>query len=400
MSTSSLFQTYARSGLSFERGEGVWLIAADGRRYMDAASGIAVSSLGHSHPKLVAALKDQAEKLWHVSNLYTVPEQEALGQLLTENTFADRVFFSNSGTEATEGAIKTARKYFHAKGEGHRDRIITFTGAFHGRTMTALAAGGQQKYLEGFGPKPEGFDQVDAGDLDLVRKTIKPETAAIMIEPIQGEGGIRPFDPAFLRGLRALCDEFGLLLILDEIQCGVGRTGKLFAHEWSGITPDIIAVAKGIGGGFPVGAVLATEEAASGMVVGTHGTTYGGNLLAMAAGKAVLESVLEEGFLDSVTSKGLLLKQKLAGLVDSHPDLFELVRGEGLMLGIKCKGELGPILQSCRDNGVLPVPAGDNILRIMPPLVISEDEIDQLVSMLDVAATALETNSADAPAAE
>jgi acetylornithine/N-succinyldiaminopimelate aminotransferase len=384
-------QTYARSDLAFERGEGVWLIAADGRRYMDCASGIAVSGLGHAHPKLVEALKSQAEKLWHVTNLYTIPEGEKLAKLLTDNTFADVVFFTNSGTEATEGAMKAARRYHFAKGNPEKNRIITFENAFHGRTMAALAAGGQQKYLEGFGPAPEGFDQVPVGDLDAVKKTVGPETAAIMLEPVQGEGGIRSMDPAFLKGLRDICDENDLLLIYDEIQTGVGRTGKLFAHEWAGVAPDLMAVAKGIGGGFPMGAFLATNEAASGMVPGVHGTTFGGNPLAMAVGNAVLETVLEPGFLEAVQEKGLQLKQKLACAVDQHSDVFELVRGEGLMLGLKCKVPNTQVLAHMRNNGLLPVGAGDNVLRIMPPMTITAEEIDLLVEKIEAAAADMET---------
>ncbi|MFS8180503.1 acetylornithine aminotransferase apoenzyme [Pseudovibrio denitrificans] len=390
MTTSSLMQTYARSDLAFERGEGVWLYAADGRRYMDCASGIAVSGLGHAHPKLVEALKSQAEKLWHVTNLYTIPEGEKLAKLLTDNTFADVVFFTNSGTEATEGAMKAARRYHFAKGNPEKNRIITFENAFHGRTMAALAAGGQQKYLEGFGPAPEGFDQVPAGDLEAVKKIVGPETAAIMLEPVQGEGGIRSMDPAFLKGLREICDENDLLLIYDEIQTGVGRTGKLFAHEWAGVAPDLMAIAKGIGGGFPMGAFLATNEAASGMVPGVHGTTFGGNPLAMAVGTAVMETVLEPGFLEAVQEKGLMLKQKLACIVDQHGDVFELVRGEGLMLGLKCKVPNTQLLVHMRNNGLLPVGAGDNVLRIMPPMTITAEEIDVLAQKIEAAAADME----------
>ncbi|MDD7911163.1 aspartate aminotransferase family protein [Pseudovibrio exalbescens] len=390
MSTSSLFQTYARADIEFERGEGVWLIATDGRRYMDCASGIAVSGLGHSHPKLVEALQEQAGKLWHVSNLYQVKGQEELGALLVENTFADRVFFCNSGAEAIEGALKTARRYHYAQGHPEKSRVITFEGAFHGRTMTALAAGGQQKYLEGFGPAPEGFDRVPLGDLEAVKAAITPETAAILIEPVQGEGGVRPVELSFLRALRELCDEHGLLLVLDEIQCGVGRTGKLFAHEWAGITPDIMAIAKGIGGGFPVGAFLATDEAASAMVPGTHGTTYGGNLLAMSVGKAVMEVVTEPGFLEGVQSKSLLLKQSLAEVVDRHSEVFEELRGSGLMLGLKCKPQVAEVLGAMRSVGLLPVPAGDNVLRIMPPMTITAEEIRLLTEMISEAASKVE----------
>ncbi len=300
------------------------------------------------------------------------------------------MFFTNSGTEATEGAMKAARRYHFAKGNLEKNRIITFENAFHGRTMAALAAGGQQKYLEGFGPAPEGFDQVPVGDLEAVRKIVGPETAAIMLEPVQGEGGVRSMDPAFLKGLRDICDENGLLLIYDEIQTGVGRTGKLFAHEWAGVAPDLMAIAKGIGGGFPMGAFLATNEAASGMVPGVHGTTFGGNPLAMAVGNAVLDIVLEPGFLEAVQEKGLQLKQKLACVVDQHSNVFDLVRGEGLMLGLKCKVPNTQLLAHMRNNGLLPVGAGDNVLRIMPPMTITSEEIDILVEKIEAAAVAME----------
>lgn len=394
MSASPLYQTYARSELAFERGDGVWLTTVDGRRFLDCAAGIAVNSLGHSHPHLVEALKGQAEKLWHVSNIYTIPEQEKLGRRLIEATFADRVFFTNSGAEALEGAIKTARKYFHAKGEGERYQLITFDGAFHGRTLATIAAGGQEKYLEGFGPRTPGFVQVPFGDLDAVKAAIGPETAGILVEPVQGEGGIRVLPTETLRALRQICDDNGLLLVLDEVQSGVGRTGKFFAHEWAGITPDIMAIAKGIGGGFPFGACLATEEASTGMVVGTHGTTYGGNPLAMAVGNAVLDVVLADGFLEEVQRKGLLLKQKLAALVDAHPTVFEEIRGKGLFLGLKCRAPNTEVLAEMRANGLLSVGAGENVLRIIPPLVISDEEIEEAVSRIDNAACAVEEKSA------
>lgn len=390
MTASALFGTYARSDLDFDRGEGVWLETTDGRRFLDCGSGIAVNSLGHTHPHLVAALKAQAEKLWHVSNLYHMSGQERLGRRLTEATFADRVFFTNSGAEAMEAAIKTARRYHYANGNPDRYGIITFEGAFHGRTIATIAAGGQAKYLEGFGPKAPGFDQVPAMDLDALRAAIGPNTAAIAIEPIQGEGGIREIPADFLRQLRSICDAEGLLLIFDEIQTGVGRTGKLFAHEWAGVTPDLMAIAKGIGGGFPMGACLATEAAAAGMVPGTHGTTFGGNPLAMAVGNAVLDVVLEPGFLEAVQRKGLLLKQKLAAVVDAHPAVFQEVRGRGLMLGLKCTPPAGEVLAKARANGLLMVPAGDNVLRVMPPLIISDEEIAEAVARIDAAASALE----------
>ena len=400
MSASALFGTYARSGLEFDHGEGVWLVTNDGRRFLDCGSGIAVNSLGHSHPHLVAELKNQAEKLWHVSNLHKVPGQERLGRRLAEATFADRVFFTNSGAEAMEAAIKTARRYHFDHGHPERFHIVTFEGAFHGRTIATIAAGGQAKYLEGFGPKAPGFDQVPAGDMEALKKVVGPQTAAIAIEPIQGEGGIREVPTEFLRQLRKLCDDEGILLIFDEIQTGVGRTGKLFAHEWSGISPDIMAIAKGIGGGFPMGACLATEEASAGMVPGTHGTTFGGNPLAMAVGNAVLDVVLEDGFLAEVQARGLSFKQKLAGLADSHPSVLESVRGVGLMIGLKCVVPVGDMVAAAREAGLLAVPAGDNVMRVMPPLTISEEEISEAVSRLEAAAVALEDKLTSEGAAE
>ncbi|WP_289032736.1 aspartate aminotransferase family protein [uncultured Roseibium sp.] len=390
MSASALFGTYARSGLEFDHGEGVWLVASDGRRFLDCGSGIAVNALGHSHPHLVEALKTQAEKLWHVSNLHPVAGQERLGRRLADVTFADRVFFTNSGAEAMEAAIKTARRYQYDQGHPDRFHVVTFEGAFHGRTLATIAAGGQAKYLEGFGPKAPGFDQVPAGDLEALKKVIGPQTAAIAIEPIQGEGGVREVPAEFLRQLRKICDDEGLLLIFDEIQTGVGRTGKLFAHEWSGVNPDIMAIAKGIGGGFPVGACLATAEASAGMVPGTHGTTFGGNPLAMAVGNAVLDVILADEFLDAVKSKGLSFKQKLAGLVDNHPKVLSDVRGTGLMLGLKCVVPVVELVSMAREHGLLAVPAGDNVVRIMPPLTISEEEISEAVARLEAAAQSLE----------
>ena len=377
MSGSALFNTFARLPLSFERGEGSWLIAADGERYLDFAAGIAVNSLGHGHPHLVAALVGQAGKLWHVSNLYEIPGQARLGERLVEATFADKVFFANSGAEALECAIKTARRYHFVKGAENRHRIITFEGAFHGRTLATLAAGGQKKYLEGFGPVAEGFDQVPFDDIAAVEKAIGPDTAAILVEPVQGESGIRRLPLITLRRLRSLCDEHGLLLVLDEVQTGIGRTGKFLAHEWAGITPDIVALAKGLGGGFPVGACLATEEAASGMTAGMHGTTFGGNPLAMAVGNAVLDVVLGEGFLESVARKGLLLKQGLAAISDEFPDVIEEIRGEGLMLGLRCKAASSSVQKALIAEKMLCAPAGDNVLRLLPPLTVTEDEIQE-----------------------
>lgn len=384
-----LYETYLRAPLRFERGEGVWLIAEDGSRYLDFAAGVAVNSLGHAHPHLVEGLKSQADKVWHLSNLYEVPGQETLGKRLTEATFADKVFFTNSGAEALECAIKTARRYHFAKGHPGKFHVITFEGAFHGRTLATIAAGGQEKYLEGFGPKAPGFYQVPFGDIAAVKNAITEETAAILIEPVQGEGGIRVVSNEFLRELRALCDEFGLLLILDEVQSGVGRTGKFFAYEWAGITPDIMAVAKGIGGGFPLGACLATAEAASGMVAGTHGSTYGGNPLAMAVGNAVLDVVLEEGFLAHVRDVALVLRQGLASLKDRFPDIIEDIRGEGLMLGIKAKVPSADLLKAVRAEHMLLVPAGDNVLRLLPPLVTTAEEAREGLARIERAAEKL-----------
>ncbi|NVP54848.1 aspartate aminotransferase family protein [Mycoplana rhizolycopersici] len=384
-----LYETYMRAPLRFERGEGVWLIAEDGSRYLDFAAGVAVNSLGHAHPHLVESLKAQADKVWHLSNLYEVPGQEKLGKRLTEATFAEKVFFTNSGAEALECAIKTARRYQFAKGYPGKFHVITFEGAFHGRTLATIAAGGQEKYLEGFGPKAPGFYQVPFGDIGAVRDAITEETAAILIEPVQGEGGIRVVPNEFLKELRALCDEYGLLLIFDEVQTGVGRTGKLFAYEWAGVAPDIMAVAKGIGGGFPLGACLATAEAASGMVAGTHGSTYGGNPLAMAVGNAVLDVVLSEGFLEHVRDVALVLRQGLASLKDRFPDVIEDIRGEGLMLGIKAKVPSADLLKAVRAEHMLLVPAGENVLRLLPPLVISAEEAREGLARIERAAEKL-----------
>jgi acetylornithine/N-succinyldiaminopimelate aminotransferase len=392
---SPVLPTYARIDIAFEKGEGAWLTAADGSRYLDFGGGIAVASLGYAHPHLVEALTEQGKKIWHTSNLFRIPEGERLAQRLVDATFADTVFFANSGAEAMECAIKMARKYQSASGHPEKYRIITFEGAFHGRTLATLAAGGQQKYLEGFGPKVEGFDQVPFGDHDALKAAIGPETGAILIEPIQGEGGIRPVPPQCLRGLRALCDEHGLLLIFDEVQTGVGRTGKFFAGELSGVSPDIMAVAKGIGGGFPLGACLATEEAAKGMTAGTHGTTFGGNPLAMAVGNAVLDVVLSEGFLENVEKTGLLLKQRIAELQDRHPKIIDTVRGEGLMLGIKLRVNNAEFAGAARAEHLLVIPAGDNVVRLLPPLVITEAEALEAVKRLDAACVRMEADLKD-----
>ncbi len=380
-----LYDTYNRAALRFERGEGVWLITEDGDRYLDFAAGIAVNSLGHSHPHLVETLKAQADKLWHLSNVYEIPGQEKLAQRLVDATFADKVFFTNSGAEALECAIKTARRYHYVSGHPERFRIVTFEGAFHGRTLATIAAGGQAKYLEGFGPKVEGFDQVPFGDEAALRAAITDETAAILLEPVQGEGGLRGFPEEFLRLIRRICDEKGLLLILDEVQTGVGRTGKFFAHEWAGVKPDVMAVAKGIGGGFPMGACLATAEAAKGMTAGVHGTTYGGNPLAMAVGGAVLDVVLADGFLEKVQETALVLKQGLASIVDRYPDVVSEIRGRGLLIGLKCVVPNVNLIQALRDERLLSVGAGDNVVRLLPPLVTTPDEAREALRRIEAA---------------
>lgn len=393
-----ILPTYSRADVAFERGEGPWLIATTGERYLDFGSGIAVNSLGHSHPHLVKTLQEQAAKLWHTSNLYQMPEGGRLAERLIAATFADTVFFCNSGAEANEAAIKMARKFHASHGHPERFRIITFEGAFHGRTLATIAAGGQKKYLEGFGPKVDGFDQVPFGDHEALKAAITPETAAIMIEPIQGEGGLRPVPAQCLRGLRALCDEHGLLLIMDEVQTGVGRTGKLFAHEWSGIAPDIMSIAKGIGGGFPMGACLATEAAAVGMTAGTHGTTFGGNPLAMAVGNAVLDVVLAEGFLDHVNALSISFRQKLAAFADSHPRVVEGVRGEGLLTGIKTRVPNTEFQAAARAAGLLSVGAGDNVVRLIPPLTITEADLSEAMVRLERAAQSIEAELSRAAA--
>ncbi len=392
--TSALLPTFARADLSFERGEGPWLITPEGERYLDFAAGIAVNSLGHAHPHLVEALQAQATKLWHVSNLFQIPEGEKLAQRLVEATFADTVFFTNSGAESLECAIKMARKHHAVNGNPERYRIVTFEGAFHGRTLATIAAGGQKKYLEGFGPKVEGFDQVPFGDHEALKAAIGPETAAILIEPVQGEGGVRSVPPQCLRGLRELCDAEGLLLIFDEVQTGVGRTGKLFAYQHSGVTPDIMAIAKGIGGGFPMGACLATAEAGKGMTAGTHGTTFGGNPLAMAVGNAVLDVVLKPGFLENVERVALLMKQRLAEIKDRHPGVIEDIRGEGLLLGIKAKVPNTDLVAALREEKLLSVGAGDNVVRFLPPLIIDDAIVTEAVKRLDRACARIEAAQA------
>ena len=387
---ASVLPTYNRAPLNFVKGEGAWLIEDDGRRFLDLGAGIAVNALGHAHPALVDALTSQAQNLWHVSNLYHIPQQQALADKLVEHTFADTVFFTNSGTESCELAVKMARKYFHDKGQPERVEIITFDGSFHGRSSAGIAAAGSEKMTAGFGPLLPGFVHLTFGDMDGVTNAITENTAAILIEPVQGEGGIRPVPDAELKALRQICDDNGLLLILDEVQCGVGRTGKLFAHEWAGITPDIMMVAKGIGGGFPLGAVLATEEAASGMTAGTHGSTYGGNPLGCAVGCAVMDHVSNPDFLSEVNRKAGLLRQKLEGLIAAHPEVFEEVRGSGLMLGLKCKATNIDVVNAGYDNQVITVPAADNVIRLLPPLTLSDDDIAEALTRLDQAATQIE----------
>jgi acetylornithine/N-succinyldiaminopimelate aminotransferase len=394
MDRSPLFDTFARAPLAFERGEGTWVFTTDGRRMLDFSGGVAVNVLGHAHPKLVEALKTQAEKLWHVSNLYRIPEQEKLAATLTRESFADKVFFCNSGAEAVECAIKTARRYQFVSGHPERFRIITFAGAFHGRTLATLAATGNPKYLEGFGPAADGFDQVPLGDRKAAEAAVSSETAAILVEPIQGEGGIRLMPGRFLRDLRELCDKHGLLLIFDEVQTGVGRTGKLFAYQWSGVEPDIMTAAKGIGGGFPFGACLATAEAAKGMTPGTHGSTFGGNPLAMAVGNAVFEILLADGFLEEVQRKSLYLKQRLASVVDAHPDIVAEIRGEGMLIGVRCIVPVGDVVSACRDQDMLCVAAGENVVRLLPPLNVTEAEIDEGLRRFDAALSAIETAAA------
>jgi acetylornithine/N-succinyldiaminopimelate aminotransferase len=381
---------FARTDVMFDRGEGAWLYTADGRRFLDFGTGIAVTALGHAHPHLVEALKAQAEKLWHCSNLYRIAGQERLAERLVAHSFADTVFFSNSGAEAVECALKIARRFHQAQGAKEKYRVITMRGAFHGRTLATLAAGGQEKHLDGFAPKVDGFDQVAFGNLNEARAAVTAQTAAVLVEPVQGEGGITPASADYLRGLRAMADEFGLLLIFDEVQTGIGRTGKLFAHEWSGITPDVMALAKGLGGGFPIGACLATETAAKFMTPGTHGSTFGGNPLAMAVGNAVLDVVLEPGMLDRVRAVAEHLWSKLQEVVTRRARVFEGLRGQGLMIGLKCKVPNTEVVGGLFENGLLVVSAGDNVVRLVPPLIIGEGEINAAAAIIDKTAAVLE----------
>jgi acetylornithine/N-succinyldiaminopimelate aminotransferase len=387
--SSHLLPVFARVDLGFERGEGCWLITTNGERYLDFTSGVAVNALGHAHPHLVNALQEQATKLWHMSNLFKSPDGEKLAARLCEQSFADFVFFCNSGAEAMECVIKVVRRHHASKGHPERYRIITFEGAFHGRTLATLAATGSAKYLEGFGPPMDGFDQVPHGDIEAVKKAISPQTAGILIEPVQGEGGVRSAPPAFFKALRQLCDEHGLLLAFDEVQTGMGRTGNLFAYKRVGVAPDVMSLAKALGGGFPIGACLATAEAAAGMTPGSHGSTFGGNPLAVAAANAVLDVMLKPGFFDHVQKMSLLLKQKLASVVDRYPAVLAEVRGEGLLIGVKAVAPSGDLVNALREQKLLTVGAGDNVVRFLAPLIVTETEIEQSVACLERACAAL-----------
>jgi acetylornithine/N-succinyldiaminopimelate aminotransferase len=389
IATSHLLPVFARADLAFERGEGAWLFGTDGRRYLDFTSGVAVNALGHAHPQLVAALQEQATKLWHMSNLFKSPDGERLAARLCEQSFADFVFFANSGAEAMECAIKVTRKHHAAKGHPERYRIVTFEGAFHGRTLATLAATGAAKYLDGFGPPMDGFDQVALGDLDAVKRAVGPDTAGILIEPLQGEGGVRAPPHGFFRSLRELCDEKGLLLVFDEVQTGMGRTGELFAYKRLGVTPDVMSLAKALGGGFPIGACLATAAAAAGMTPGSHGSTFGGNPLAVAAANAVLDVMLAPGFFEHVQRMSLLLKQKLASVIDRHPDIVSEVRGEGLLIGLKAVVPSSDLVNALRGEMLLTVGAGENVVRFLAPLIVSETEIEEAVRRLERACMTL-----------
>ena len=393
--TSHLLPVFARVDLGFTRGEGCYLIATNGERYLDFTSGVAVNALGHAHPYLVKALQEQATKLWHMSNLFKSPDGEVLAARLCEQSFADFVFFCNSGAEAMEGVIKLVRHYHFSKGHPERYRIITFEGAFHGRTLGTLAATGSAKYLEGFGPPMDGFDQLPHGDLEAVKKAIGPHTAGILIEPVQGEGGIRSAPNSFFKALRELCDQHGILLAFDEVQTGMGRTGDLFAYRRLGVTPDVMSLAKALGGGFPIGAVLASAKAAEGMAPGSHGSTFGGNPLAVAAANAVLDVMLEPGFFEHVQKMSLLLKQKLASVVDRYPSVLAEVRGEGLLIGVKAVVPSGDLVAALRDQKLLTVGAGDNVVRFLAPLIVTEAELDQSIQSLEHACAALSKNPAN-----
>jgi acetylornithine/N-succinyldiaminopimelate aminotransferase len=386
---SEVMPSYARVDIAFDRGDGAYLFTSDGKRYLDCASGVAVTALGHSHPRLVEALTNQATKLWHCSNLFRIPEQEKLAHRLVSNSFADTVFFCNSGAEAVEAGLKLVRKFQHDTGNPERYRMVAFDGSFHGRTLSTISAGANAAHQAGFGPLLEGFDHVSYGNLNEVRDAIMPETAAILVEAVQGEGGIRPGDAAFLKGLREACDEYGLLLFFDEVQTGIGRTGHLFGYEWAGVTPDVMALAKGLGGGFPVGACLATERAAIGITAGTHGSTFGGNPLAMAVANAVLDVLLEDGFLANVRSTGDRLQGRMDGIAKQWPRIIESVRGVGMMIGLKCVVPAGDMVTACRDAGLLTVPAGDNVCRLLPPLIIDDSHVAEAGEKVEAACKAL-----------
>jgi acetylornithine/N-succinyldiaminopimelate aminotransferase len=386
----AVMPTYARADVAFERGQGAYLYASDGARYLDFASGIAVTALGHAHPHLVAALTEQANKLWHTSNLFQIPGQSRLAERLIANSFADSVFFSNSGAEAIECGLKMLRKYQDDFGDPKRYRVICCHGAFHGRTMATIAAGGQEKHLAGFGPTVEGFDHVAYGNMNEMRNAITSETAAILVEPVQGEGGMRKASADYLKALRAVCDEFGLLLFLDEVQCGMGRTGKLFAHEWAGVQPDIVATAKGLGGGFPIGACLAKEKAAKALTAGSHGSTFGGNPLAVAVGNAVLDVMLADGFFEGVQAIAKRLRARLEDFARRHPGLIEEVRGEGLMIGLKCRVPNTEVIAGLRANRMLSAGAGDNVVRLLPPLIIDDSHIEEALGILERTAAAFQ----------
>jgi len=392
---SAVMGTYDRFDVAFERGEGAWLHASDGRRFLDFGGGVAVTALGHCHPHLVEALTGQAQRLWHCSNLYRIPGQERLAERLTGLSFADAAFFANSGAEAIECGLKLIRKYQQVVvGARERYRVITFSGAFHGRTLATIAAGGAEKYLEGFAPKVDGFDQVPFGDLAAVRAAIGPATAGILVEPVQGEGGIHPAAPEFLRGLRELADAHGLVLFFDEVQCGIGRTGRLFAYELSGVTPDVMALAKGLGGGFPIGACVATSRIAAAFAPGSHGSTFGGNPLAVAVGNAVLDIVADPDFLAHVRSTGSSLRDRLATLPGRFPGVVAEVRGTGLMLGLRCVVPNRQLVDGLIGGGLLSVPAGDNVVRLLPPLIIGAEEADEAFRIIERACAELAAKAA------
>ncbi|MFT8931085.1 MAG: aspartate aminotransferase family protein [Acetobacter syzygii] len=388
-----LMPTYKRADLAFERGEGSWLYASDGRRFLDFAAGIATCSIGHAHPHLVETISQQAARVMHVSNLFRIPQAEQLAERLVANSFAESVFFCNSGAEANEGMVKMARRAQMMAGHPERTEIICMDGAFHGRTLAMLSATGNPKYLEGFGTPVTDFVHVPFNDIEAVKAAITPRTAAVMLEPIQGESGIKCASVEYLRALRALCDQTGVLLALDEVQSGVGRTGRLFAHQWAGITPDVMSTAKGLGGGFPIGAILATETVARAMTAGTHGTTFGGNPLACAAANAVLDVLLAPGFLDQVCARAALLDELLDSLVADTPDIFEQRRGLGLLIGLRCVPAVAEVQAAAQEAGLLCVTAGDNVLRLVPPLTVTEEDCRKAVAMLVQAVTSLKTTN-------